>query len=240
MSFSALRRLFDAPLSQIHGNSSQKEGKWDQHFREWIREAEARGEDPNDVGDEAWANDYLARSLDDRYLRYVPQGGTILELGPGSGRLTRHLIGRAGRIELIDNSEFVIEWMKRYLAGKVDFRAKLIAKPLAPHIESDSIDTVLAHGVFEHLDFDETYYFLHEFRRVLKPGGHVSFNYDTLHSPGGAQWFLDHRRAPGKRCIFRFYTPEFMTRIAEIASLRAVRSLASDDRLAHIVLTKDP
>lgn len=211
---------------------------WDKHFRDWISSAKAEGVDPNDVGDAVWVTDCLAQTLDRCYLAFVPEGGTVLELGPGTGRLTRHLIGRAGRIELVDNSEFVIKWITAYLSGKVDFRANLIQAPVLHHLQDDSMDTVVAHGVFEHLDFDETYWFLVEFRRVLKPAGYVSFNYDTLSSPGGTKWFLEKRRKPGAKCVFRFYTPDFMARIAEVAGLSVVYSFTSDDRLAQLVLTK--
>jgi ubiquinone/menaquinone biosynthesis C-methylase UbiE len=210
---------------------------WDPHFDQWIKSAVAHGVDPNDVGDEAWANDSLADAIQDLYLSYVPAGATVLELGPGTGRLTRHLITRARKLELVDNSKFVIKWMTTYLAGKIEFRTHLVERPLFPSVPDDSVDTVVAHGVFEHLDFDETFSFLVEFYRVLKPGGYVSYNYDTLHSSGGAEWFL-RKLKPGKRCIFRFYTPEFMARIAQIAKFEVVQSISSDDRLAHIVLRK--
>jgi hypothetical protein len=65
--------------------------KWDGKFRQWIESAISRGLDPNDVGDEAWANDHLSEILEDPFLKYIPEDRTVLELGPGSGRLTRHL-----------------------------------------------------------------------------------------------------------------------------------------------------
>ncbi|HXF54875.1 MAG TPA: class I SAM-dependent methyltransferase [Hyphomicrobiaceae bacterium] len=234
------RRIRAAVRQVILGSPEGRpaRGRWDVHFHEWVETAAARGLDANDIGDEAWANDHLAEVLEDRYLRYVPPGASVLELGPGTGRLTRHLVGRAGRLELVDNSKFVIEWIAKYLRGKIEFRAHLVNGPLFPQIADSSVDTALAHGVFEHLDFDETYGFLVEFRRVLKDGGQVSFNYDTLHSEAGARWFLDHYRA-GRRCIFRMYTPAFMSRVAEVAGFKVVRSIVSDDRLAHIVLVKE-
>ncbi len=224
-------------IKRVTGGDSA-EGKWDKHFRQWITDAEAKGLDPNDVGDQAWANDYLAETLNERYLDLVTPGSVVLELGPGSGRLTRHLIKKAKRVELIDSSSFVIEWMDRYLAGKGDFRATYIPNPASPHLKDGSIDLVVAHGVFEHLDFDETYYFLEEFARVLKQGGKVSFNYDNIASSGGKDWWLSHKRGPGVRSIFRFYTPEFMIRLAEIAGLSVEKNYISDDRLAHLVLVK--
>ena len=211
---------------------------WDKQFRLWIKNARACGVDPNDLGDAAWKNDHLAEVVEDRYLKYIPPQGTVLELGPGTGRLTRKLIGRAGRIELVDYSKFVIAWMNSYLAGKVDFHAHLITAPAFPAVETVSVDIAVAHGVMEHLDPYETYSFLIEFLRVLKPGGIVSFNYDTIHSSGGAAWFRAKYPGAGRPAIFRFYTPDFMSRLAEIGGFEVVQSLISDDRLAHMILRK--
>lgn len=213
-------------------------GKWDKHFREWIERAKAHGTDPNDVGDEAWANDYLAEALPRFYLPYVDAQSCVLELGPGSGRLTRHLVGRCRRIELVDNSEFVLQWMQQYLSGRCEFGTHLVKVPLMPDVIDETVDVVLAHGVVEHLDFDETSFFLEEFFRVLKPGGVVSFNYNSLHSDAGAAWFAKHRRKPGHRCIFRFYVPEFMHRLGELSGFQVKDTAPSDSRLAHVVFVK--
>ena len=213
-------------------------GKWDKHFREWIEQARLRGTDPNDVGDEAWANDYLSTALPRFYLPYVVAEARVLELGPGSGRVTRHLAGRCRRLELVDNSEFVLQWMRTYLAGRCEFETHLIDRPRVPKIEDASIDFVLAHGVIEHLDFDETAFFLDEFHRVLRRGGHVSFNYNSLHGEEGAQWFAKHRREPGHRCIFRFYTPDYMRRLGQLSGFHVAQEHVGPQRLAHIVFVK--
>src|SRR5690606_20967628 len=87
-------------------------------------------------------------------------------------------------------------------------------------------------------DFDEAAFFFDEFFRLLKPGGYVSLNYDTLHNAAGLAWFESYRKRPGDRCIFRFYTPDFMARLGEMAGFHVHRRHESEDRLAHIVFTK--
>lgn len=223
-------------LPKIDPSSSR--GKWDRHFRDWITQADTQGLDANDVGDKAWDDDHLAHALREFYLPYVTPDSVVLELGPGTGRVTRHLVGRCAKLELVDNSRFVIDWIGRYLKGKCEFSTHLVDVPLLPNIGSGTVDTVIAHGVFEHLDFDETAFYLDEFFRVLKPGGFVSFNYDTLHTDAGAEWFAAYRKRPGDRCIFRFYVPEFMSRLGELAGFSVHRSHVTEDRLAHIVFIK--
>lgn len=211
---------------------------WDRHFRDWMRQAEAKGLDVNDVGDEAWEDDHLEFALREFYLPFVLPGSAVLELGPGTGRVTRHLVGRCARLELADNSPLVIRWISKYLSGKCDFRAHLVEVPEFSRIRSGTIDTAIAHGVFEHLDFDEAAFYLQEFFRVLRPGGHASLNYDTLHNAAGVAWFEQFRNRPGDRCIFRFYTPDFMARLGELAGFEVELHYLPEDRLAHIVFRK--
>lgn len=213
-------------------------GKWDIHFKDWISRSRAEGGDPNDIGDQCWGNDLLTQALDRYYLPHVRPEHTVLELGPGTGRLTRHLIGRCRRIEVVDNSAFVIGWMRTFLTGKCDFGVHHLTTEHMPDLADGTVDVALAHGVFEHLDFDETANFLEEFHRVLRPGGIVSFNYNTLHNESGAAWFRSHRKGMGKRCIFRFYTPDFMARLAEFSGFEIVGHDIGDERLCHIVLKR--
>lgn len=211
---------------------------WDRHFRDWMRQAEAKGLDVNDVGDEAWEDDHLQVALREFYLPFIEPNSVVLELGPGTGRVTRHLVGRCARLELADNSPLVVRWISKYLSGKCEFSAHLIEIPQFPRIRSGTVDTAIAHGVFEHLDFDEAAFFLQEFFRVLRPGGHASFNYDTLHNAAGVAWFEQFRNKPGDRCIFRFYTPDFMARLGELAGFEVELHYLPEDRLAHIVFRK--
>ena len=51
---------------------------------------------------------------------------------------------------------------------------------LAPTVPSAVADCAFAHGVFEHLDADEMLWFLTDMHRILKPGGIVAFNFDSL------------------------------------------------------------
>jgi len=95
----------------------ETEKPWDVNFRE-IKNAEAIGIDPNDLGDVAWNDDPLKRAFERHCLPHVNPESVVLELGPGTGRLTRHLIGRCKRIILVDYSRFICEWLEHYLRGK--------------------------------------------------------------------------------------------------------------------------
>ena len=99
----------------------QQQPQWDRRFKRWVRQGgELR--DPNDVGDADWATDLLTEGLDGHYLRLLSPDAVVVELGPGSGRLSRHLIGRCKELVVVDNSPYVCKWMQKYLANKGSFQ----------------------------------------------------------------------------------------------------------------------
>jgi len=210
---------------------------WDLDFKKWIAEAEASGQDPNDVGDVDW-RDNLREALETYYYPHINGHSVVLELGPGSGRVTRHIIGRCQELILVDYSQVVCDWLRKYLEGKGNYRVIHIQKPSLAAVTDSSVDTVIANGVFEHIDMDDLFCFLQEFSRVLRPEGVVSFNFDNIMSAGGIAWFNQYRGEPGSRCIFRFYHPDSVRFLAEQAGLRALDLEVNSGRIAHITLQK--
>ena len=159
-----------ATANRCQGRSVRRLGKpWDKEFATWIENAKGSGRDPNNIGDEEWLRDPLAEAIERHYLPLVHPSATVLELGPGTGRLTRHVIGACRRMILVDYSALVCSWLKTYLKGRGEFQVLQIEKPQLSGIEDASIDAVMSNGVFEHLDMDEIFDFLREFHRVLRP-----------------------------------------------------------------------
>jgi SAM-dependent methyltransferase len=184
---------------------------WDRAFRDWIAEARKLGVDPNDLGDEQWGN---TDCLDDGrfYLPLISDTATVLELGPGSGRLTRHLVGRCRRLIAADFSPTVCRWLESYLPTVEIVRITDHRLP----IEDQSVSVVVAHGVVEHLDLDILYLFCTEFQRVLNDDGIVAFNFDDLSTSEGLAIFRDiaGSRRPER---FRVHHPEALTMACDAA-----------------------
>jgi ubiquinone/menaquinone biosynthesis C-methylase UbiE len=211
---------------------------WDKEFAAWIKQAKASGRDPNDIGDEEWSRDPLKQTLEHHYLPLVNPAATVLELGPGTGRLTRHAIGACRRMILVDYSALVCSWLKTYLKGRGEFQVILIEKPQLKGIEDQSIDAVISNGVFEHLDMDEIFYFLREFHRVLKPGGRCSFNFNNVTSDESLALFAKFRAEVGSKCIFKFHHPETIRRLSELSGLDVLSMSAGAGRLTQIDLIR--
>ena len=126
----------------------------------------------------------------------------------------------------------------RYMKNKGKFEGHAIDEPRMPFVKSDSVDVVVAQGVFEHIDFDIMSIYFMEFFRILKVGGILSFNYDNIMSDGGLQWFNKYNRSHNGGCIFRFYTSQFVERIGENSGFVVKEHDIRETRLAHIILEK--
>ena len=222
--------LLNRILSSFAGAAPPPEKPWDAVFDSWIAAAHARGEDPNDAGDREWGNPvpYLER----HYYPHLAPDKVVLELGPGSGRYTRHLISRVKKLILVDDSARVVEWLREYLRGKGDHEVFLAENCSLGFVADSSVDAVFASGVFEHLSLEQFYLYLNSFFRVLKQAGVVVLNFDNFQSKEGFAWFKKWLPADGSRGLFRFYHPETVEQICRDAGFVEISILADDGRMA--------
>ena len=128
---------------------------FDQHARQW---------------------DDLARTLlpvpeyRQRLLELVPQGGTVLEIGVGTGGLLTDLAARAARVIGVDHSPAMLEEAGRTVAdnglANIDLRLGEMTHLPLPNA---AVGSVVANMVLHHAADPAAV--LVEFRRVLAPGG---------------------------------------------------------------------
>lgn len=95
----------------------------------------------------------------------LPPGATVVDVGCGTGATARDL-GRFGRVIGVDFSTLALGLCRR--RGLNDLlRGSAESLPMA----DGSADLIVATDILEHLDDDRAA--LAEFRRVLRPGGHL-------------------------------------------------------------------
>ena len=207
---------------------------WDIDFIRWIEDARTRGVDPNDLGDDEWATDLLDTGLTEVYGPLLRFDSRILEVGPGTGRLSRHLIGNDRHLTVVDRSQVVCDWITSYLVGKGAHTVLRSYNSSVSGVESASIDVVVAHGVFEHFDLDTTYWFLSDFRRVLKRGGAVAFNFNNATSKDGLA-HLHATSSPDQPSVFRFHAPTAICAAARAVGFTTAEVRESAGRIAFAV-----
>jgi SAM-dependent methyltransferase len=112
----------------------------------------------------------------------------VIDVGCGSGRLAKplsqYLVGRYLGIDIIP--ELVNH--ARQVVGRTDWRFEL-AQGLSIPEAAGVADMVCFFSVFTHLLHEQTYVYLQEAKRVLRPGGQVVFSFLDFTIPSHWQVF---------------------------------------------------
>lgn len=116
--------------------------------------------------------------------------GHLVDVGCGSGRLARPLsdwmTGTYLGVDLVP--ELVAH--ARNIAARPDWRFEVIDHIGIPEADGRA-DMVCFFSVLTHLLHEQSYWYLEEARRVLKPGGTVVFSFLEFREPCHLQTFLD-------------------------------------------------
>jgi SAM-dependent methyltransferase len=142
-------------------------------------------------GPETW--EPISRQHMDQYARYAPidAGHSVVEVGCGVGRDAIQLtsvLDERGRYYGVDIIRPSIEWCQRNITarfpnftfGYLDVLSpihnplgKLQVTDVRFSVPDASVDRILLQSVFTHMFRPDVVHYLHEFRRILKPGGKV-------------------------------------------------------------------
>ncbi len=146
------------------------------------------------------------------FSRYVPAGGTVVDLGAGYCDFANNI--RAARRVAVDLNPDTA----RYAADGVE----VVRAPLDRVDEvvgEGTVDLAFASNVFEHLpNPDALLRTLSAVRRALKPGGRIMVMQPNVRLVGGAFWdFFDHTLP---------LTEKGMVEAMTVAGLRVVESRA--------------
>lgn len=101
---------------------------------------------------------------------------SIIDLGCGSGRLAKQICLRLPQIQYLGID--VVQELLDYAATKTPphFRYLLNYTPNIPAPDA-SVDMVVAFSVFTHLYHEESFVYLRDIKRVLRPGGAAVFSF---------------------------------------------------------------
>jgi ubiquinone/menaquinone biosynthesis C-methylase UbiE len=107
-------------------------------------------------------------------------GHSIIDLGCGSGRLATVLGHRMG-----DSIDYIgidiVQALLDYAAGRAPLSYRfLLHRELSIPASAGSADFVVAFSVFTHLRGRETFAYIADARRTLRPGGAIVFSFLTL------------------------------------------------------------
>ncbi len=154
---------------------SQRHG-WEQHGDEWSGMAAACGQ-PYEQWKAALVETFIVSSL-------TPTSD-VLEIAPGHGRWTEHLLAGAGSVEIVDINQDCLDVCRVRFDDDPRLRGHLTTGSSLEFIATRSIGFVWSFDSFVHMDSDVIKGYLNEFARVIRPGGRA-----IIHHAGIRPWAL--------------------------------------------------
>ena len=126
----------------------------------------------------------------------LKSGMTVLDMGCGSGRLPA-VLGTSG-VEVDYVGIDIVQSLLDYAATKSPGHYRFILhRELSIPLPDASVDIACAFSVFTHLLHQESYIYLQELRRVVRPGGLVMFSFLEFASPN--HWAIFEATVAGQR-----------------------------------------
>ena len=117
-------------------------------------------------------------------LQFLPEGGSVLEVGCGAGRMTASFARRFASVYALDISEEMQNLAKQHLAGIQNIHWVLGEGTSLSAIPSESVDFVFSYLVLQHLPAEDlAMAYVREMLRVLKQGGVLFFQFNGAKHP---------------------------------------------------------
>jgi SAM-dependent methyltransferase len=147
-------------------------------YRQWVKRAKARGSHDTAMQQAIGGQFEAFGVVEMQMLRFygLQPEGMLIDVGCGSGRLaiplSRHHPGGYLGTDLVDD----LAAYARRACARPDWRFEVVSGLTIP-ASAESADMVCFFSVFTHLLHEQTYLYLEEARRVLKPGGRIVFSF---------------------------------------------------------------
>jgi SAM-dependent methyltransferase len=140
----------------------------------------------------------------------LADGMALIDLGCGSGRLA-HALGGTPDIAYLGID--IVDALLDYARSKAPPHYRFVRhRDLSLPAADGSADMIVAFSVFTHLLQAETYLYLEDMRRVLKPGGRIVFSFLEFHAP--QQWLIFDETVEAQRTSSAVHLNMFLERSA--------------------------
>lgn len=155
-----------------------------------------------------------------------------LEIGCGSGRISRHVSPRVGALVCSDVSTTMLRDTQCTLRGYEDVEYVLLDGRSLMGLPDGGFDLVYAHAVLYFFDLVPALGMLDEIRRVLAPGGKCVLSFRVIDDSRSADDALQDARRVRARGLgsgrFRPYTEAQVSSMFELAQLPLTSSVSSE------------
>lgn len=229
-------RLFKHWLGQEHGNP--KGSGYGFLYEEHIHKHQSLGLSPSEARQAAVGGEFAAIGKLERDCLLslgLNEKTKIVDLGCGSGRLARQVIsviGPEGSYLGLDVSKTLIEEACTQIKGNIGnipFKFQVIQDCRVP-CEDNSMDLLVAFSVVTHIDLEDTFSYLVEALRILRPGGRMVVSYLSADVQDHWDIFLNEGQIPYEHRSLRVRNHVFMPGMLQYLAERAGFKIEKDFR----------
>jgi ubiquinone/menaquinone biosynthesis C-methylase UbiE len=125
------------------------------------------------------------RELIHTFIEPVPVGSRIVEIAPGYGRWTEHLLRRAASLALVDINPACLDHCRERFSGSDALSFHLTDGCSLAFLQTSSTDFVWSFDSFVHMEPEVVEGYIGEIARVLAPRGRA-----VVHHAGKPEWSL--------------------------------------------------
>lgn len=188
-------------------------------FHAYVAQAERAGMDVNDWEEEVLGWKLPLPTLERVLFPYLRPDSDVCEIGPGTGRWTRHIISRVprGTVHLVDLSPWIVRFLQHYFEAAPNVSAAVTDGHSLPFSDAACLDVIFSANTFVALPLGAVHLYARDFARVLRPGGYAVFDYvDPTVAEG---W--DHLLTQGEEfaSVYSFHPTPVIDRVLGEAGL---------------------
>ncbi|MFN0206384.1 MAG: class I SAM-dependent methyltransferase [Planctomycetota bacterium] len=199
---------------------------WDEYSDYWDQNSYYR--QYKHLGDE-WGPDEWVHHVIDTYAKpYLSTNANVLEIGPGGGRYTKHLLENCSALVAVDVSRKMAIRAHRRFSKLQNFSCLVGSGRDLRDIPAASIDFAFSMNVFVQIEIEDFYSYLLELKRTLKIGGNAAIHYAVFSNEEGWNYFNSQREKwsadPCQRARFTVMTLATADLLAQRAGLAVVRN----------------
>ncbi|MDQ3810280.1 MAG: class I SAM-dependent methyltransferase [Chloroflexota bacterium] len=192
-------------------------------FPGYLEEANRLGMDVNDFEEQRLGWRLPRPTLDHVLFPYLAEDSRVCEIGPGTGRWSRHILERIprGELHLVDASPWMVRFLRAYFQRHANVHAHLGDGLSLPFDAGGWLDAVFSANTLVELELGVILLYACEFGRTLKRGGVAVIDYIDPTTEEG--WRHLQTQGVDMAPVYTFHHPAVIDRVFQTAGLRVER-----------------